>query len=89
MNVQHSQNLGGGHLIERGESTWNPQGERSIRDRWPAASPSGFNPRNSSEVPMASLVPMLTFAAQYDELSVAECAYIIEALAASIRRQHP
>jgi hypothetical protein len=81
--------LGGGHSIELGESTWNPQGERSIRDRWPANNSSGFNPRNSSEVPIASLIPMLVFAGQHDELSAAECADIIEALAASIKRQHP
>ncbi len=88
MNVQHTSNLGGGHLIEIGESTWDPQNERSIRDRWPTTT-GGFNPRSSSEVPIASLVPMLTFAAQHDELLAAECAEIIIVLADSIRRQHP
>jgi hypothetical protein len=88
MNVQHTMNLGGGHLIETGESTWDPQGERSIRDRWPTAT-GGFSPRSSSEVPMKSLVPMLTFVAQHDELSAADCAEIIAQLAASIKRQHP
>ena len=90
MNVQYTMNLGAGHSIEIGASTWQSGVERSIRDRWPAPnSPSGFNPRSSSEVPMASLVPMLTFAAQHDELSAADCADIIGALAASIKRQHP
>lgn len=88
MNVKHSMPLGGGHSIEIGEFTWNPQGERSIRDRWTTPA-GGFSPRQSSEVPMASLVPMLTFAAQHDELTAAECADIIAALAASIKRQHP
>lgn len=89
MNVQRSLNLGNGHLIEIGESTWDPHNARSIRDRWPSNSPSGFNPHSSSEVPLESLVPMLSFAAQHDELSAAECAEIIAQLAASIRRQHP
>jgi len=88
MNVQHTLNLGGGHLIELGESTWDPQNARSIRDRWPTST-GGFSPRSSSEVPIESLVPMLNFAAQHDELSAAECAEIIIALADSIRRQHP
>ena len=88
MNVQHTRNIGGGHLIELGESTWNPQNERSIRDRW-STTTGGFSPHSSSEVPMSSLVPMLTFAAQHDELSAAECAEIIIALADSVKRQHP
>ncbi len=85
MNVQHSTNVGPSHSIELGESTWNPGGERSVRDRWLTAG-GGFSPRSSSEVPIASLVPMMTFAAQYDELTAAECAEIIAALAASILR---
>ena len=88
MNVQHTLNLGNGHLIELGESTWDPQNARSVRDRWPTST-GGFSPRSSSEVPMESLVPMLTFAAQHEELSAAECAEIIIALADSIKRQHP
>jgi hypothetical protein len=82
--VQHTQNLGGGHLIEIGEATWDPQNARSIRDRWPTST-GGFSPHSSSEVPIESLVPMLTFAAQHDELSAAECAEIIAELANSIR----
>lgn len=88
MNVQHSTKAGPNHSIELGESTWNPAGERSIRDRWVTAG-GGFSPRSSSEVPIASLVPMITFAAQFDELTASECAEIIAALAESIKRQHP
>jgi hypothetical protein len=87
MNVQHTLNLGG-HAIELGESTWDPQNARSVRDRWPTST-GGFSPHSSSEVPIESLVPMLKFAAQHDELSAAECAEIIIALADSIKRQHP
>lgn len=36
---------------------------------------------------MKSLVPMICFVAEHDELTVTECAAIIEALAASIGRQ--
>jgi hypothetical protein len=88
MNVQHTLPLGGGHSIELGESTWDPQNARSVRDRW-STSTGGFSNTQSSEVPMESLVPMLTFVAQHDELSAAECAEIIIALADSIKRQHP
>lgn len=88
MDVEWVKDLSGGHLIELGNSTWAPDEERSIRDRWPAKSPSGFNPRNSSEVPIASIVPMLTFAGEHDELSIEECTRIIESLSESIRRQH-
>jgi len=63
-------------------------GARSIRNRWDG--PTGhFSPHSSSEVSIEDLVPMLRFAAQHDELSTAECADIIAALAQSIKRQHP
>lgn len=88
MNVLHSQNVGLGHSVEIGESTWDPTGERSIRDRWATAN-GGFSPRSSSEIPMDSLVHLLAFAAQHDELTAAQCSDIIVALAASIKRQHP
>ena len=88
MNVQkRSPPLAAGNTIEIGEATWNPS-DRSIRDRWPTKT-GGFSPRSSSEVPMDSLVPMLAFAAQHDELSAADCATIISALAESIKRQRP
>ena len=88
MNVQHSLPLGNGHSIEIGQSTWNPQGERSIRDRWTKPG-GGFSNTQSSELPIASLVALVSFAAQHDELSAAEASEIIAALAASIKRQHP
>lgn len=88
MNVQHATNVSPGHSIELGESTWDPQGARSIQDRWVTPA-GGFSPRSSSEVPITSLVPMLSFAAQHDELTASECAAIIAELANSIQRQHP
>jgi hypothetical protein len=85
MKVQQVRDLGNGHSIEIGISTWS-DGERSIRDRY-ATSTGGFSPRSSSEVPMDDLVPMLEFAAQHDELSVAQCARTIAALSMSIQRR--
>jgi hypothetical protein len=87
MNVQQQLNLGGGHVIEIGEATWDPS-HHSIRNRYPTAT-GGFRPHSSSEVPMCDLAPMVTFAAQHDQLSASECAEIIMELAASIKRQHP
>jgi hypothetical protein len=86
MKVEHERDLGAGHRIEIGHSSWDNGADRSVRDRWPTVT-GGFNPRSSSEVPMKSLVPMLEFVAEHDELSVVECAAIIVALAASIRRR--
>jgi hypothetical protein len=87
MNVQHQTILGGGHSIELGEATWD-QTSRSIRNRY-QTSTGGFSPRSSSEIPIDDIVDMTNFAAQHDELSAAQCADIIMALAASIQRQHP
>ena len=86
MEVEYAKDLGNGHRIEIGRSTWD-ETERSIRDRWPTST-GGFNPRSSSEVPMPSLLPMILFAAQHDELSVAECAEMISHLATSIMRHN-
>ena len=89
MDVQHSMAVEHGHSIELGLSTWDPKGARSIRDRW-ATSNGGFSPRSSSEVPVRSLLPMVVFAAQHDELTSSECAEIIVALAESMANAgHP
>ena len=76
-----------GHSIEVGTSTWDPQ-ERSIRCRYDG--PTGrFSPHGSSELPLPDLRPLMEVAAENDLMSAADCAAIIEALAQSIRRQHP
>jgi hypothetical protein len=87
MNVQQQLTLGGAHLIEIGEATWDST-DSSIRNRYPTAT-GGFSPRSSGEVPMRDLVLMTTFAAKHDQLSASECAEMIEDLVASIKRQHP
>lgn len=85
MNVEKHVDLGDGHSIEVGASTWSST-SRSVRNRYQTAS-GGFSPRSSSEVPMGDLVPMLTLVAQCDELSIGQCAAIIKALSESIARQ--
>jgi hypothetical protein len=85
MKVDQEEDLGNGHRIEIGEATWGG-GDRSVRNRF-ETSTGGFSPHSSSEIPMHDLVPILQFIAQHDELSIAECAEIVSALSASIRRQ--
>lgn len=85
MRVDETIDLGSGHLIELGAATWD-ENEHSIRDRWPTRT-GGFSPHSSSEVPIASLAPMLAFAASRDRLSVNECLTIIRALIDSVERQ--
>ncbi len=83
MEVEHVRDLGEGHQIELGRSTWS-EDDRSVRDRWPTKT-GGFSPRSSSEGPISSLVAMLEFVAEHDELPADECERIIAALAASVR----
>lgn len=85
MEVEHSTEVVDGHSVEIGKATWSPK-DRSVRDRYQTAS-GGFSPRSSSEVPMRDLERIIEFVAQHDELSVTECAKIINALSASILRQ--
>lgn len=77
--------VGPGHVVEVGRATWD-QGARSVRDRW-IGPKNHFSPHASSEIPVESLVPLLSFAAANNELSPAQCAEIIVALAESIKRQ--
>lgn len=85
MKVAHISIITDRHTIEIGGATWD-EDERSVRDRWDL--PDGrFSPRCSSEIPMESLVPIMEFVAKHNELSVAQCADIIAALAASISRR--
>lgn len=87
MIVDHSKtrHISPGHSIEVGGSSWDPD-ETSIRCRYDL--PNGrFSPHQSSEVPLPDLRPMLEVASENDLLDPATCAAIIQALAASIRRQ--
>ncbi|AUX46996.1 uncharacterized protein SOCE26_085070 [Sorangium cellulosum] len=85
MKVQHAQDLGNGHSIEIGAATWDPS-DRSVRNRYQTAS-GGFSPHSSSEIPVDDLVPLIEFLAKHDELSIEQCAKVINALSVSILRQ--
>jgi hypothetical protein len=87
LKVQYQTNLGNGHSVELGQGTWD-SAARSIRNRYETAN-GGFSPRSSSEIPIDDIVDMVKFVSKYDELSAAQCAEIIQALAESIQRQHP
>lgn len=89
MKVQIGSEVVNGHSVEIGVATWDDGNNcRSVRNRYLTAS-GGFSPHSSSEIPIEDLVPILCFVAQNDALSVADCAEIIQALGASIGRQHP
>lgn len=85
MQVRHTVDLGGGHLIEVGGATWNPQ-ETSVRNRYPT-SDGRFNRHSSSEIPLDDLEPILAAVASHDLISPDMAARIIESLARSIERQ--
>lgn len=76
------------HSFEVGQSSWDPA-ETSIRCRYDGAATGRFSPHGSSELPLHDLQPLMEVAAQHDLLDVAECAAIIQVLAASIQRQTP
>lgn len=74
-----------GHSVEIGAATWN-KNETSVRNRYVTAN-GGFSPRSSSEIPVGDLTRIIEWVAEHDELSVRDCAAIINALAASVQRQ--
>ena len=77
--------LGNGHIVQIGSSTWNDQ-HRSVRNRYPTAT-GGFNVRASGELPIVDILPVVQIVARNDEFSISQCVTIIEFLSASIRRQ--
>ena len=85
MQVERNRDLGDGHSVEVGRSTWDDN-DRSIRNRYSNAN-GGFNVRGSSEIPLGDLVELVKFAADCDELTEGGCTELIEHLAASIRRR--
>jgi hypothetical protein len=87
MIVAHAYPTGPRHSIELGQSTWDIN-ERSIRSRYETAT-GGFNRAGSTEVPLEDLRLMIEHGARHGYWSPAECASMIEALAASIKQQCP
>jgi len=76
------------HSFEVGKSSWDSD-ETSIRCRYNDEETGRFSPHGSSELPLHDLQPLMEVAGENDLLSPSECAAIIQALAASIRRQQP
>ncbi|GAH76301.1 unnamed protein product [marine sediment metagenome] len=84
MNVIDSLEIGDGHIIEWGHSTWDPAAV-SIRDRYPTAT-GGFSPHSSSELPIQDLEHLVTAASNWNLLDSHSMARMIEALAVALRR---
>lgn len=87
MDVTDEVDLGNGHKIEFGRSSWDPSAE-SIRNRYPTSS-GGFSPHSSSELPIEDLAPLVMEAARRDKIDKKAAAQIIRELATSIERQVP
>lgn len=73
------------HSIEVGTASWSDS-ETSIRNRHDLEN-GKFTPHRSSELPIRDIRPIMEVAAQYDLLSPADGAGIIEAIAASLGRR--
>lgn len=85
MNIRESIDLGDGHKIEIGESSWD-RNETSIRNRYPTAD-GRFNPHASSEIPLYDIEPLVSALASRDLLDVAATASLVEVLVASLVRR--
>lgn len=88
MDVDHSKTrvIDKSHCFEVGISSWDEK-EISIRCRYDNPETGRFSPHGSSELPLHDLQPLIEVSAENDLLSKLECAAIIHALAASIKRQ--
>jgi hypothetical protein len=84
MEVHHRVLLEPGHSIELGQSSWD-ETEESVRNRYTTAS-GGFSPRQSSELPIRDVKPIVGFLANQDKFSRADCLEIIEQMVASLKR---
>ncbi len=85
MNVKDSVDLGEGHLIEFGYSTWDDS-EESVRNRYPTIT-GGFNPRSSSEIPLHDVEPIVIEIARRDKLPKDAITRIMRELMNSLERQ--
>lgn len=84
MNVQESEDLGNGHFIEFGQSSWD-ENTFSIRNRYPTST-GGFSPHSSSEIPIHDLSILVREAARRDILTRQEMINMIQELADSLDR---
>ena len=75
MKVEKSIDLGSGHKIEIGSSSWDDS-KKSIRNRYPTST-GGFSPRSSSELPVEDISIITLEAINNDLLSKKELKEII------------
>jgi hypothetical protein len=82
MQVKEKVDLGDGHFIEFGSSTWD-ETQESIRNRYPTST-GGFSPHSSSEMPLGDLEELILASARHGWIDVATMKRIMEALAGVI-----
>ena len=70
MKVEKSIDLGSGHKIEIGSSSWDDS-KKSIRNRYPTST-GGFSPHSSSELPVEDISIITLEAIKNDLLSKKE-----------------
>lgn len=75
MKVEKSIDLGSGHKIEIGSSSWDDS-KKSIRNRYPTST-GGFSPHSSSELPVEDISIITLEAIKNDLLSKKELKEII------------
>jgi len=85
MKVTKTKDLGGGHLIEVGASTWDEK-QMSIRNRYSTVN-GGFSPRSPSEIPLDDISELMVVAADEDLICAEELARIMCAVSASLKRK--
>lgn len=85
MQVTKTIDLGNGHKIEIGKSTWD-EDEISVRNRYPT-NDGGFNVAASSELPLDDVVSIVSVVADEDLLSTSEVADLIVKLSESLKRR--
>lgn len=86
MDVKDTVDLGSGHFIEFGNSTWDASQE-SVRNRY-STSTGGFNRFSSSEIPLDDIEEIVTETAKRDKLEKNEIVRIIKELLNSLERLH-
>lgn len=85
MQVTKTVDLGNGHKIEIGKSTWD-ENSVSVRNRYPTAT-GGFNVRGSSELPIYDIEEIVYVLADENLLPPNKLVDLIDALFESLKRQ--
>jgi len=85
MKVKKTKDLGGGHLVEVGSSTWDEY-QTSIRNRY-QISKGGLSNRGLSEISLDDVFELMIVAADEDLLEAKKLAKILSAVSASLQRK--